>query len=129
MLVGAGFLQGAAAAVMMPSSMALIREAYPSGGQQARALAGWAMGGAVASSSAPVLGGLLNRPAPRAACSTQSPGRWCLAVAVFGALLAHRATFLHGERVALFIATAVFMSAAVISMSLKKRGNPAPSHP
>ena len=30
MLVAARFIQGAAAAVMMPSSMALIREAYPS---------------------------------------------------------------------------------------------------
>jgi MFS transporter, DHA2 family, methylenomycin A resistance protein len=59
MLVAARFLQGAAAAVMMPSSMALIREAYPSGPQRARALATWAMGGAVASSSAPILGGLL----------------------------------------------------------------------
>jgi hypothetical protein len=39
MLVAARFLQGAAAAVMMPSSMALIREAYPSGTQRARALA------------------------------------------------------------------------------------------
>jgi len=59
MLVAARFIQGAAAAVMMPSSMALIREAYPSGTKRARALAMWAMGGAVASSSAPILGGLL----------------------------------------------------------------------
>ena len=61
MLVAARFLQGTAAAVMMPSSMALIREAYPSGLQRARALAIWAMGGAVASSSAPILGGLLTQ--------------------------------------------------------------------
>jgi MFS transporter, DHA2 family, methylenomycin A resistance protein len=60
-LVAARFLQGTAAAVMMPSSMALIREAYPSGPQRARALAIWAMGGAVASSSAPILGGLLTQ--------------------------------------------------------------------
>lgn len=61
MLVAARFLQGTAAAVMMPSSMALIREAYPSGLQRARALAIWAMVGAVASSSAPILGGLLTQ--------------------------------------------------------------------
>ena len=59
MLVASRFIQGAAAAVMMPSSMALIREAYPSAPQRARAVATWAMGGAVASSSAPILGGLL----------------------------------------------------------------------
>jgi MFS family permease len=41
-----------------------------------------------------------------------------LAVAVFGALLAHRATFIHGERLALFIAAAVALSAAVASLSL-----------
>src|SRR5947209_7973853 len=61
MLVAARFLQGTAAAVLMPSSMALIRQAYPSGPQRARALAIWAMGGAVASSSAPILGGLLTQ--------------------------------------------------------------------
>ena len=41
-----------------------------------------------------------------------------LAVAVFGALLAHRATFIPGERLALFIAAAVALSAAVASLSL-----------
>jgi MFS transporter, DHA2 family, methylenomycin A resistance protein len=59
-LVGARFAQGAAAAVMMPSSMALIRQAYPDPARRARAIALWAMGGAAASSSAPVLGGLLS---------------------------------------------------------------------
>ena len=58
-LVVARFGQGAAAAVMMPSSMALIRQAYADPAARARAVAVWAMGGAVASSSAPVLGGLL----------------------------------------------------------------------
>jgi EmrB/QacA subfamily drug resistance transporter len=59
-LVAARFAQGAAAAVMMPSSMALIRQAYPDPARRARAIALWAMGGAIASSSAPVLGGLLS---------------------------------------------------------------------
>ncbi len=58
-LVVARFVQGAAAAVMMPSSMALIGQAYPDPTWRARAVAMWAMGGAVASSSGPVLGGLL----------------------------------------------------------------------
>ena len=44
---------------MMPSSMALIGQAYPDPVERARAVAMWAMGGAVASSSGPVLGGLL----------------------------------------------------------------------
>jgi DHA2 family methylenomycin A resistance protein-like MFS transporter len=59
-LVAARFVQGAAAAVMTPSSMALIRQAFPEPVTRGRALAGWAMGGAVASSSGPVLGGVLD---------------------------------------------------------------------
>ena len=44
---------------MMPSSMALIGQAYPDARERARAVAMWAMGGALASSSGPILGGLL----------------------------------------------------------------------
>ena len=58
-LVAARFVQGSAAAVMMPSSMALLGQAYPDPRGRARAVAVWAMGGALASSSGPVLGGLL----------------------------------------------------------------------
>lgn len=58
-LVGARFIQGTAAAVMMPSSMALIGQTYPDPVKRARAIAVWAMGGALAASSGPVLGGLL----------------------------------------------------------------------
>jgi EmrB/QacA subfamily drug resistance transporter len=58
-LVAARFVQGAGAAVMMPSSMALIGQAYPDPVRRARAVAVWAMGGAVASSCGPVLGGVL----------------------------------------------------------------------
>lgn len=58
-LVAARFIQGASAAVMMPSSMALISQAYPDPTRWARAVAIWAMGAAVASSSGPVLGGFL----------------------------------------------------------------------
>ena len=59
LLVAARFVQGSAAAVMMPASMALIGQAYPEARSRARAVAIWAMGGAIASSSAPVLGGVL----------------------------------------------------------------------
>jgi EmrB/QacA subfamily drug resistance transporter len=60
-LVAARFVQGTAAAVMMPSSMALLRHAYPDPVERGRAVALWAMGGALASSSGPVLGGLLTQ--------------------------------------------------------------------
>jgi EmrB/QacA subfamily drug resistance transporter len=58
-LVVARFAQGAGAAVMMPASMALIGQAYPDPVRRARAVAVWAMGGAVASSSGSLLGGVL----------------------------------------------------------------------
>jgi EmrB/QacA subfamily drug resistance transporter len=58
-LVLTRFLQGSAAAVMMPSSMTLIGQAYPDPAKRARVVAVWAMGGAIASTSGPVVGGLL----------------------------------------------------------------------
>ncbi|WP_405734179.1 MFS transporter [Streptomyces sp. NBC_01537] len=58
-LVAARLVQGAGAAVMLPASMALIREAYPDPAKRARAISIWAMGGAVASAAGPVLGGFL----------------------------------------------------------------------
>src|SRR4051795_462287 len=59
MLVAARFAQGSAAAMMMPASMALLGQAFPDHTGRAKAVAIWAMGGAIASSSGPVLGGLL----------------------------------------------------------------------
>jgi DHA2 family methylenomycin A resistance protein-like MFS transporter len=59
MLVAARFVQGSAAAVMVPASMALIRHAFPDQARRARAVAMWAVGGALAASSGPVLGGVL----------------------------------------------------------------------
>jgi MFS family permease len=44
---------------MMPASMALLGQAYPDPRARARAVGLWAMGGAIASSSGPVLGGVL----------------------------------------------------------------------
>src|SRR3954464_13230023 len=71
-LVVARFVQGSAAAVMMPASMALIGHAYPDHRARAHAIAVWAMGGAIASSSGPVLGGVL----------TSFSWRWIFAINV-----------------------------------------------
>jgi MFS transporter, DHA2 family, methylenomycin A resistance protein len=59
LLLAARFVQGSAAAVMMPSSMALISHAYPDKAKRARAVALWSMGGVAASTSGPLLGGVL----------------------------------------------------------------------
>ncbi|MFI6493312.1 MFS transporter [Streptomyces sp. NPDC050564] len=56
-LVGSRLVQGAGAALMMPTSLALIREAYTDTAKRARAVALWAVGGAVASAAGPVAGG------------------------------------------------------------------------
>ncbi|MBE2321355.1 MFS transporter, partial [Solirubrobacter sp. CPCC 204708] len=58
-LVVARLVQGAGAAVMMPASMSLIRQAYPHPVRRGHAVALWAMGGSVASTSGPVIGGWL----------------------------------------------------------------------
>ncbi|MEV6589509.1 MFS transporter [Streptomyces acidicola] len=58
-LVAARLLQGAGAAVMLPATLALIRQAYPDPVRRARAISVWAMGGAVALAAGPVAGGLL----------------------------------------------------------------------
>jgi MFS transporter, DHA2 family, methylenomycin A resistance protein len=57
MLVAARLVQGAGAAVMLPASLALIRQAYPDSARRAWAIGMWALGGAVASAAGPVLGG------------------------------------------------------------------------
>lgn len=58
-LVGARVAQGAAAAIVMPASLALIRQAYDDARARARAIALWTVGGSVAMAAGPVLGGLL----------------------------------------------------------------------
>ncbi|KNB52016.1 MFS transporter [Streptomyces caatingaensis] len=62
-LIGARIAQGAAAAVMMPASLALLRQAYEDPARRARALALWTVGGSVALAAGPVLGGLLTETA------------------------------------------------------------------
>ena len=58
-LVAARLAQGVGAAVMLPASLALIREAYPEARKRAHAIAVWSLGGAVASAAGPVVGGFL----------------------------------------------------------------------
>ena len=58
-LIAARLLQGVAAAAMLPTSMALIRETFPDPRERARALGVWAVGGAVASAVGPLVGGAL----------------------------------------------------------------------
>lgn len=58
-LVAARAAQGAAAAIMLPASMALVREAFPDPRRRAGALGIWAVGGAVAGLIGQPLGGLL----------------------------------------------------------------------
>jgi DHA2 family methylenomycin A resistance protein-like MFS transporter len=59
LLVAARCVQGAGAAVLLPASMALIREAFPDPAPRARALGVWAAGGSVSGATGPLLGGLL----------------------------------------------------------------------
>ncbi|MGW6278617.1 MFS transporter [Kribbella sp. NPDC055071] len=58
-LIAARCAQGATAAVMLPASMALVREAFPDPRRRAGALGVWAVGGAVAGLVGQPLGGLL----------------------------------------------------------------------
>ncbi|MBO1337770.1 MFS transporter [Streptomyces sp. VRA16 Mangrove soil] len=58
-LIAARVVQGAAAAVVMPASLALIRQAYDDARHRARAIALWTVGGSVAMAAGPVLGGVL----------------------------------------------------------------------
>ena len=59
-LVAARFIQGAGAAIMTPSSLALIRAAYPDQARRGRAIAVWTVSGSVAAAAGPVAGGALS---------------------------------------------------------------------
>jgi DHA2 family methylenomycin A resistance protein-like MFS transporter len=59
MLVAARLVQGLAASLTMPASLALVRQAYPDAHQRTRAIATWTAGGAIATTIGPALGGLL----------------------------------------------------------------------
>ncbi|SNX57520.1 DHA2 family methylenomycin A resistance protein-like MFS transporter [Streptomyces sp. TLI_55] len=58
-LIGARVVQGVAAAVVLPASLALVRQAYDDPARRARAVAVWAAGGSVAVALGPVAGGAL----------------------------------------------------------------------
>ncbi|MFJ9727427.1 MFS transporter [Streptomyces sp. NPDC101209] len=58
-LIGARVVQGMAAAVVLPASLALVRQAFPEPARRARAVATWAAGGSAAVALGPVAGGLL----------------------------------------------------------------------
>ncbi|MFF4781440.1 MFS transporter [Streptomyces griseorubiginosus] len=58
-LIGARTIQGAAAAVVLPASLSLVRQAYGDPARRARAVAVWAAGGSVAVALGPVAGGAL----------------------------------------------------------------------
>ncbi|NUU23852.1 MAG: MFS transporter, partial [Streptomycetaceae bacterium] len=58
-LIGARVAQGGAAAIVVPASLALVRQTYEDPKQRARAIALWTVGGSVAMGAGPVLGGLL----------------------------------------------------------------------
>ncbi|MET9064971.1 MFS transporter [Streptosporangium sandarakinum] len=59
-LIAARLLQGSAAAIMLPSSLALVRQAFPDAAERVRAIALWTVGGAVAVAAGPVIGGVLS---------------------------------------------------------------------
>ncbi|MGV2915317.1 MFS transporter [Streptomyces alfalfae] len=62
-LIAARVAQGGAAAIVMPASLALIRQAYDDPRCRARAIALWTVGGSVAVAVGPVLGGVLTEAA------------------------------------------------------------------
>jgi DHA2 family methylenomycin A resistance protein-like MFS transporter len=58
-LTGARFVQGCAAAMMLPSSLALVRQAFTDPAGRARAIALWTTAGSAAIALGPAIGGLL----------------------------------------------------------------------
>jgi DHA2 family methylenomycin A resistance protein-like MFS transporter len=58
-LIAARVIQGSAAAVMLPASLALVRQAFPDPAKRVQAVALWTAGGAVAIAAGPVMGGVL----------------------------------------------------------------------
>ncbi|MFD4372975.1 MFS transporter [Streptomyces sp. NPDC058486] len=58
-LVAARAVQGLGAALILPSSLALVRESAPDAAARARRITLWAMSGGVAVSAGPVVGGVL----------------------------------------------------------------------
>jgi MFS transporter, DHA2 family, methylenomycin A resistance protein len=60
-LIVARIVQGIGAALLTPTCLSLIREAFSEADERAKAIAYWALGGSVAAAAGPVLGGLLTQ--------------------------------------------------------------------
>ncbi|GAB2715855.1 MFS transporter [Arthrobacter bambusae] len=60
-LIAGRVLQGIGAAMITPTSLALIREAYHDPARRGRAIVYWGLGGSVAAAAGPVLGGILTQ--------------------------------------------------------------------
>lgn len=58
-LIAARVVQGGAAALMLPASLSLVRQAFDDSAARARAIAWWAAGGGAAIAAGPVAGGVL----------------------------------------------------------------------
>jgi DHA2 family methylenomycin A resistance protein-like MFS transporter len=58
-LIGARLVQGAGAALLVPSSLVLLQAAYPTRAQRSRALGIWGAVAGVGAASGPIVGGLL----------------------------------------------------------------------
>ncbi len=58
-LISARLLQGAGAALVTPTSLALIREGFADARHRTRAIGLWAVGGSVAAAAGPIVGGAL----------------------------------------------------------------------
>jgi DHA2 family methylenomycin A resistance protein-like MFS transporter len=58
-LIAARAVQGVAAAILVPNSLALLNHAYPGGTERGRAVGIWAAGASVALTAGPFLGGAL----------------------------------------------------------------------
>lgn len=62
-LIGARALQGAAAALMLPASLALVRQTFADPGERTRAIAVWTAAGGVGLAGGPLVGGALTQAA------------------------------------------------------------------
>jgi MFS transporter, DHA2 family, methylenomycin A resistance protein len=58
-LIASRAVQGTGAAIMLPASLALVRQAYPDPVKRAKAISVWTVGGTVALAAGPVAGGAL----------------------------------------------------------------------
>jgi MFS transporter, DHA2 family, methylenomycin A resistance protein len=58
-LIASRAVQGIGAAIMLPASLALVRQAYPDPVKRAKAISVWTVGGTVALAAGPVAGGAL----------------------------------------------------------------------